>query len=75
MYINVQELIEKNESSYRLLQMAGGGENQSAFHKFDWQQHSICGKLVIPTSGIRTDEIERFKVEVGITLSNARRKM
>jgi len=69
--IDVDELIAATASNVQAMQQAMG-EGQGKFFQFDWQLHSVVGKLVIPTSGMAPSDVERLKVEVGITLSNSR---
>jgi len=69
--IEIGELIAATASNVQAMQQAMG-EGQGKFFQFDWQLHSVVGKLVIPTSGLSPTDVERLKVEVGITLSNSR---
>ena len=47
------------------------GCGQGDLFKFDWKSHSIAGKLVVPTSGADTNLIERFKVQMGLTMAKS----
>ena len=69
--IDIDELITSASANYSVMQ-AALGEGQGNMFKFDWQEHSAVGKLVIPASGLSSSDVERLKVEVGITLSNAK---
>jgi hypothetical protein len=69
--IDVDELIAAAATDVQTMQQALGAGQGNMF-KFDWQTHSVVGKLVIPTSGLSPSDVERLKVEVGITLSNSR---
>ena len=50
------------------------GKSSSNGFQFNWQKHSVLGKLVLPTSGLGYDAIERLKDEIGMTISTSRTK-
>jgi hypothetical protein len=68
---SVNDLIQSSAASVRDMQNRLG-EGQGNFFKFDWNVHSIVGKLIIPTSGLSPTEVEKLKVEVGTVFSSCR---
>eukprot|EP00605_Chrysophyceae_sp_TOSAG23-4_P000339 GSChrysophyteH1.ASY1.ANO1.386.1 assembled CDS len=69
--ISLDELITSSAESAEMVQRALG-TGQGDLFRFDWKNHSIAGKLVIPSSGADANDIEKFKVQIGITLSKSR---